>query len=86
MWQGHTEALVEYGIAICREWILRGFKDTCLEKIAKFSNGGDVVYPPWLGDDKVHSSHRSNLLRKDAEYYDQFNWAEDDEQDYYWPV
>jgi hypothetical protein len=35
-----------------------------------------VVYPNWWGDEEVHSYHRANLIRKDAEYYSQFKWTE----------
>ena len=33
MWRGYEVGLVNYGVAICAEWITRGYKDTCLEKI-----------------------------------------------------
>ena len=32
--------------------------------------------PPWLGDDKLHASHRSALLYKDRAWYSQFKWKE----------
>lgn len=86
MWTGHTNALVEYGLAVCREWKSRGFKDTCYEKICDFRRGWSVVKPTWLGDERVHSSHRSNLLRKDDTHYSQFGWVESNDLDYYWPV
>ena len=47
---------------------------------------GKIVYPHWLGDDTFHSAHRSNLLRKDKEFYSQYLWAESDNMEYYWPV
>lgn len=28
MWEGHVPSLVCYGVAVCREWIGRGYKDT----------------------------------------------------------
>jgi hypothetical protein len=34
---------------------------------AELVAAGDV--PPWLGDDAVHRSHRSALVRKDPEHY-----------------
>lgn len=33
MWEGHAEKLATYAIVMCREWIARGYKDTCLPKI-----------------------------------------------------
>jgi hypothetical protein len=43
------------------------------------------TYPPWLGDERLHASHRSNLLRKDPEHYGQFEWTEPDDLPYWWP-
>lgn len=48
--------------------------------------GGDekIPSPWWLGYTKLHSSHRSNLVRKDPSYYSAF-FTEDGSQPYYWP-
>ena len=43
-----------------------------------------VHFPHWLGNEKFHSSHRANLLRKDYEYYSQFGWDENPESPYVW--
>lgn len=34
----------------------------------------------------MHASHRSNLLRKEPEYYTQFGWTEPPDLPYVWPV
>lgn len=85
MWRGYEYVLAEYAEDICWEWLERGYKDTCLEKILeekkRFSFHG---LPPWLGDDSFHSSHRSNLLRKDFKYYSQFFDGPTD-LEYVWP-
>lgn len=41
--------------------------------------------PPWIGDDRVHSTHRANLLRKNYGWYSQFGWTEQPSEGYYWP-
>ena len=41
--------------------------------------------PPWFGDEAFHSSHRSNLLRKDPQWYGQFGWTESPDLPYIWP-
>ena len=41
--------------------------------------------PPWFGDEDFHRSHRSNLLRKDLQWYGQFGWTEPSELPYIWP-
>ena len=45
-----------------------------------------IKYPSWLGDDKLHSSHRAALLYKDFEHYSQCNWLEEPIINYYWPT
>lgn len=86
MWRGSPGALADYGIAICDEWIRRGFKDTCRAKIAAHRPPGDAPRPAWLGNHAFHSAHRSNLLRKDPVHYGQFGWSEPPTQPYVWPV
>lgn len=87
MWEGYEGALLVYGIAICEEWIGRGYKDSLLPKFElclSFCKKRDI--PFWLGDEKFHSAHRSNLLRKDSVYYGKFGWKESSDLPYFWPV
>jgi hypothetical protein len=100
MWRGHEEALAAYGVAICRAWCGRGFNDTCDAKIraevaglgieevrsqAELAAAGEL--PPWLGDEALHLSHRSSLVRKDADHYRAvFGDGVPDDLDYVWPV
>ena len=91
MWAGHEVALAVYSAIVCRAWRQRGFKDTlylqflrCGRQLVKDSY--PIAYPAWVGDDRFHASHRSNLLRKDYGYYSQFGWHEPDDLPYYWPV
>jgi len=87
MWRGHEGALIAYGIAVCDEWISRGYKDTCRAKIAAFARPDANETPPsWLGNRAFHSSHKANLLRKSPEWYGQFGWSENPETPYVWPV
>jgi len=86
MWRGHSSALSAYGLAICDEWLSRGFKDTCRDKILSFSTPDFPSLPPWLGDEPFHASHRSNLLRKDPQHYAQFGWTESPTLPYIWPT
>ena len=71
MWAGYESSLVAYGVAICEEWIGRGFKDTCLKKIEELGNFFDESpsYPPFIGNEGFHRSHQSNLVRKDPLFY-----------------
>ena len=91
MWRGHEVELCTYGMAMCEEWIRRGYKDSLLPFFIQALDGYLFAgytedCPAWLGEDEVHSSHRSNLLRKDAEFYKQYGWTESDDMPYVWPV
>ena len=82
MWRGYEDALLEYKNIMIQEWINRGFNNNMVmdEKIDPQS------YPPWLGNKELHASHRSNLLKKDFEYYSRFNWIEEPGHEYVWII
>jgi hypothetical protein len=83
MWTGYEEALTRYGLDVCAAWCELGGADTCAVKLAdeyagniagaavrtqpELTAAGEV--PPWLGDDAMHRSHRSALVRKDPAHY-----------------
>ena len=87
MWRGYEPALIEYGIAICEEWRRRGYKDTCLEKIAAFRDAfpRGERRPPWLGSRKFHQGHQAKLLGKDPEHYGQY-FSVSPDLPFVWPV
>ena len=87
MWLTFEEALLQYGMTCCDVWSERGFKDSVwfqlyLERKSK----DEPKMPPWFGLERFHSSHRSNLLRKDKDHYGKFGWTENPYISYYWPL
>ena len=86
MWRGHENALIEYGVVVCDEWIARARADTVRPKLLAMHTGGPAPRPAWLGDASFHAAHRSSLLRKDPLYYARHGWAEPDDLPYVWPV
>ena len=91
MWRGHEIELARYGAAMCREWLHRGYNDSLLTFFEYAENiltadGRNEAPPPWLGDELFHASHRSNLLRKDPEFYSRYNWTEPPDIPYVWPI
>lgn len=86
MWRGYESALVLYGIAICKEWKMRSYKDNMQDRIAAYQTSETPEMPPWLGDERLHASHRANLLRKDGSHYGPNGWTENPALPYYWPV
>lgn len=98
MWQGYPHALLAYQRAVCIEWSqFRGFRDTCwvktidvyLDRFDVSDEQSDLIadMPSWHGDPALHLSHRSNLLRKDREWYGpQFEPGLSDALPYVWPT
>lgn len=84
MWRGYELALAEYQADCIREWVSRGYNNT-MERVV-IPDDVDLVYPPWLGNEAFHASHRSNLLRKDPDWYGKFDWKEPTNLEYVWPV
>lgn len=89
MWRGHIISLADYTLAVCNVWSQRGFRDTVADKVLALiadcpeALGSDDP-PRWVGDERVHASHRSNLLRKNPEWYGQYGWTERDDLPYVW--
>tara|TARA_B100000745_G_scaffold288947_1_gene226741 strand:- start:92 stop:418 length:327 start_codon:yes stop_codon:yes gene_type:complete len=79
MWTPYVQALQLYTNTMINEWIKRGYNNNM--KLYEISS---IQFPHWLGNKELHSSHRSNLLRKDTEYYSQFGWEEDSNLPYIW--
>lgn len=100
MWAGYEEALVRYGLEVCAVWCERGHRDTCADKLVAdltaFRPGARVrdqpqleaagELPPWLGDEAVHRSHRSALVRKDPAAYAPLFPDVPDDLPYTWPL
>ena len=80
MWNGYEPLLQLYFNNCVNEWVNRGYNNNMeLENITEM-----IVDPDWLGNERFHSSHRANLLRKDYEYYSQFGWKENSSNPYAW--
>ncbi|WP_229067829.1 MSMEG_6728 family protein [Actinoplanes sp. DH11] len=83
MWQGYAEALVRYGLDMCAVWTATGRADTCATTLTtdlRAATGVGTIrtqdelaaageLPPWIGDEALHISHRSALIRKDPGHY-----------------
>jgi hypothetical protein len=93
MWQGHVSALQAYRDICIREWMRRGYQNSIEHhtEVHALTDPACLSYfrssgpPPWWGDEAVHASHRSNLIRKDPSHYGQFGWTESADLPYIWP-
>ncbi|HYG92298.1 MAG TPA: MSMEG_6728 family protein [Nocardioides sp.] len=99
MWKGFEEALGRYGFTCCEVWSELGFGDTCAATIGADLRTAGVTQvrtqaelaaagalPPWLGDEELHRSHRSALVRKDPAHYRPLFPDVPDDLPYVWPV
>ena len=96
MWKGYESALLCYGMAICDEWIKRGFKDTVRQKlldeaaVARPPTQRELratnALPPWLAKPAVKRSHRAALVKKLPEHYAALFPDAGAFDDYIWPV
>lgn len=87
LWKGYEKALCQYGIEICQEWIRRGYKDSMLPKflgVLQRLIHVPVVYPPIIFREGFTEAHRSNLLRKNKEFYLKFFGNMSDTLPYIW--
>jgi hypothetical protein len=83
MWQGWEDCLKYYTNCIIHEWVSRGFDNDMLFYEVPIK----IFFPPWLGDERLHKSHKCNLMRKLPDYYKKFNWTDIDvSAPYWWPV
>jgi len=81
MWDGYLSALIKYYNTIIAEWERRGYKNNM--KMIVLS-GEWIEYPPWFGRKDFHNAHKSNLLRKDSEFYGKYNWDVEPDLPYVW--
>jgi len=81
MWAGHEDCLKHYLNCIIEEWEKRGYKNNMLKEEVNM-----LRYPYWLGDERLHKSHKSKLLEKDKEFYGRYGWNVEPGLSYFWPT
>lgn len=86
MWEGHEQSLQSYTLAMCAEWIRRGYRDTIVPEISGYIFPFNSRHAPeWVGLKEFHLSHQSNLVRKFPEHYSVFFPDVPNDLPYYWP-
>ena len=90
MWRGYEGGLCRYGLALVDEMEERGrWRPEVIDRWRSFYDtslhGLTPDLPPWFGNPAFHASHRSNLLRKDPDWYSQWGWEEGPDLEYIWP-
>lgn len=81
MWEGYSDALRLYRW-ICQYVVVHRFKlDPLIEPMPPI----DVEMPWWFGDERLHRSHRRNLLRKDVHHYSRIFYYDTPGDTYFWP-
>ena len=73
MWAGHEDWLFMYNESIVKEILMRGYKNTTNITFDQVYQDNFMMLesekPWWLGDERVHYSHRGRLYDKDPEKY-----------------
>jgi hypothetical protein len=82
MWKGYEPALTLYYNVSLEVWAERGYQNVKLQRKACCDC---PELPTWIGMDRFHASHRSNLLRKNPEFYRHHGWIEPSNLPYIWP-
>lgn len=82
MYINYINYLKLYYNTIRQEWISRGYNNS----LPKLRIHGKIIVPHFIGNRKFHNSHKSNLLRKNSNYYSQFNWKIKNDLPYFWPI
>ncbi len=91
MWAPYRYALCNYclaGLEVMRiraAWksdVVPRWEHWFKETQNSYDNSG---LPPFIGNEKFHAAMRSNLLRKDPDWYGQFGWKESQTLAYVWP-
>jgi hypothetical protein len=99
MWRGYEDLLAIYTNTSIKVWIDRGYNSTMetlpTNSVHEVMNAGlsfdslGVKIPNWLTKQPFANSmvlsHRSNLLRKDPEWYGQFRWKAPRDLPYIYP-
>ncbi len=96
MWRGYVPALTRYGLDMVAVWTDLGHSDTTAPQMLEFApevgtmTQADLrdrgLVPSWLGDEAVHRSHRSALVRKDPAFYRPLFGDIPDDLPYVWPT
>ena len=81
MWKGYENALKVYYNICLKEWIKRGYKNTMKFEEIEIKN---MEQPEWWGNEDFHNSHKSNLLRKDFDFYSKYDWKVSPDEPYVW--
>jgi hypothetical protein len=91
MWRGYVPALTKYALVVTDVWIEQGHADTVRPQVLLFAPEVDALpqdaleLPPWINNEAFHLSHRSNLVRKDPEFYGKLFPGVPDDLPYLWP-
>jgi len=99
MWRGYERALCMYGAAACYQWRIvrnrncdmwpwfpardKAYADGIMPWAAEPQI---AAVPPWVTDAWLMRSHRSNLIRKNAEHYGPLFPNTPENMPYLWPV
>jgi hypothetical protein len=74
MWRGYENGLRLFHDCCIREWLRRGYANNRELYLPPLDQ---IVMPPWMGREDLHSAYRACLLLKMPEWYSHFGWTEE---------
>lgn len=89
IWKNHLEALMHYHDVFLEECIFNHGINTTSKFMYELGyyenkNQNEIEFPKLFGYKPFHDSHKSNLLRKNPEFYGKYNWNVSDDLEYIW--
>lgn len=94
MWAGYEVHLATYGLNLLEEAASRKIqfphhevKSDRVEWHLECATSGDfgMEYPKWMGDDRLHDSHKAALIRKNPHFYRRRFASIDKSLPMFWP-
>jgi hypothetical protein len=76
-WRGYEEGLSVYGLYICSEWRMRGYKDSlhgwfqAKRLILRDGRRHMTEFPAWVKDPEVNHAYQQVLVWKEPEHYEE---------------
>lgn len=92
-WAGHEPQLALYGLILVEEALSRHMKFRMDRKTEQFewhlstatSGEFNMALPHWFGDQRIHNSHKSELLRCNRRHYQKY-FSVDPSLPIVWPL
>lgn len=88
--KNHPSIIYLYGMSACSRWVDLGEKDVVRKHLSRLAEKHGInnffAYPDWFGNEEIHTSHQSALLRLDKSHYEKWFPETPDDLEVIWPL